>query len=255
MRVNHVHKTLQTVAIWVINLDSATRRLNAIAKNLHENKLSFQRIPAVNTNTFDIDIEAGEYNTILNKKNYFVALTSGEKGCFMSHRVAWQKLLNSEHQFGIILEDDVELDPNAADNLLKALTWLDTEEPRYLKLYAKRRQGGKIIQALDGTSSIRVPKLPPLGTQAQAINRAAAERLLACSNTFGSPVDVFLQTWWIHKVQVAVVQPNSFHEISTRLGGSTIQSSLKGGLMKKIFRSFIRLKFRTKLFLLAFYFT
>lgn len=255
MHISRTYESLELLPIWIINLDSATKRLNAITKDLHENKLSFQRIPAVNIKSLKATTETARYDDTLNQKIYFTALTSGEKGCFMSHQLAWRELLRSQHPFGLILEDDVELDPNATKNLLKALTWLDTEEPRYLKLYAKRPQGGKVVEALDGSLSIKVPKLPPLGTQAQALNRAAAELLIAKSLTFGNPVDVFLQTWWIHKVQIGVLQPNAFHEISASLGGSTIQSSLSGSLTKKIVRSFVRLIFRTKLFLLAVYFT
>jgi glycosyl transferase family 25 len=251
MHINRTYECLKLLPIWIINLDTATKRLNAITKNLHENKLSFQRISAVNIKSLKATTETARYDDTLNQKIYFTALTSGEKGCFM----AWRELLRSQHQFGLILEDDVELDPNATKNLLKALTWLDTEEPRYLKLYAKRPQGGKIVEALNGSLNIKVPKLPPLGTQAQALNRAAAELLIAKSLTFGNPVDVFLQTWWIHKVQIGVLQPNAFHEISASLGGSTIQSSLSGSLTKKIVRSFVRLIFRTKLFLSAVYFT
>lgn len=255
MHINCTNKSLESLPIWVINLDSATKRLDSITKNLYENKLSFQRISAVNTNNPKTTIETGLYDNILNESIYFTALTSGEKGCFMSHQLAWQELLSSQHQFGLILEDDVELAPYAVNSLLKALTWLDTDEPRYLKLYAKRPQRGTIVETLDGPLGIKLPKLPPLGTQAQALNRAAAELLIAKSLTFGSPVDVFLQTWWIHKVQIGVLQPNAFHEISASLGGSTIQSSLSGSLTKKIVRSFVRLIFRTKLFLLAVYFT
>jgi glycosyl transferase family 25 len=255
MRINCTKESLELLPVWVINLDSATKRLNAISKNLYENKLSFRRISAVNINNLKTTTETGLYDNILNESIYFTALTSGEKGCFMSHQLAWQELLSSQHQFGLILEDDVEFAANAVNSLLKALTWLDTEEPRYLKLYAKRPQRGKIVETHDGPLDIKLPKLPPLGTQAQALNRAAAELLLANSLSFGNPVDVFLQTWWIHKVQIGVLQPNAFREISASLGGSTIQSSLSGSLMKKIVRSFVRLIFRTKLFLLAVYFT
>lgn len=255
MSINRTYESLELLPVWVINLDSATQRLNEITMNLHENKLSFQRISAINRNNLTPTTDTGQYDVNLNEKIYFTPLTDGEKGCFMSHRLAWHKLLSSQHQIGVILEDDVELEPNSARSLLKALTWLDSEEPRYLKLYAKRPQGGRVVNALNGSLRIQVPKLPPLGTQAQAINRAAAELLITKSHTFGNPVDVFLQSWWIHKVQVGVLQPNAFHEISARLGGSSIQSSLSGGTMKKIIRSFLRLKFRTKLFLLSFYFT
>jgi hypothetical protein len=60
------------------------------------------------------------------------------------------------------------------------------------------------------------------------MNRAAAEQLLAFTATFHEPVDVCLQRWWDHRVDVRIADPPLFEEKRGAGYASTIRPAGEG---------------------------
>jgi len=234
--------------VWVINLERSKDRLAAITQDLNQHQLPFTRLNAISPdnspNSYWRPEEAPRYSAHLNKREYFTSLKAGEISCFLSHQLAWKWLLASSAPYSMVLEDDVQIISNMRGHLNAALKWLDSTEPRMLKLYSKRPIDGRVVARLTPETTITVPRLPPLGTQAQALNRAAAKLLLQRAKEFGVPVDVFLQAKWETGVTVGVIQPPLFTEVSAATGGSTLSEKSKRKLWTTLTREFLRLRFR-----------
>jgi glycosyl transferase family 25 len=98
--------------------------------------------------------------------------------CFLSHRLAWQAIVDQNSRWGVVLEDDVVLSGDFA-RLLADMSWAPHDADlvrleactRWVKLY--RRQAGEVlgrhIYKLRGSM---------FGSAGYAISRTACEMLL-----------------------------------------------------------------------------
>ena len=239
---------INQIPIFVINLDRSPERLESIKMTFKSLGLEFIRVRGVDLNTESDPGKISLYDDYQNSKRYFAKLSKAEQGCFYSHRNAWKAFLNSTSNTCIVLEDDVALTNDFSDAVAACCHWLVSERPRILKLYSKRPVRGISAYLRDSRRRIVIPKLPPLGAVAHIINRPAAKELLARSDSFFQPVDVYMQAWWQTGVEVGVLQPSIVNEVSVKLGGSTIQNRKPIPAPERIKREVLRGMFRFKLY-------
>lgn len=108
---------------YIINLAESQDRRNYIIEQASNEKLTFEIIDAVNGKKI-----ASNLLSII-KKEHSYAVTPGEIGCSLSHLIAYKKLLDSNHEAALILEDDVII-PDGISNLLLSISKkIDTEKP------------------------------------------------------------------------------------------------------------------------------
>ena len=84
---------------FVINLDSSPERLAGISERLNELGIPFERIPAINGLALsDEQVAALTYplDHFESRIRFPRELSKGEIGCFLSHRMCWQRLLESK---------------------------------------------------------------------------------------------------------------------------------------------------------------
>jgi glycosyl transferase, family 25 len=242
---------MQDFELYVINLDRSTQRWQRIEAHLLTMKLEPQRISAVDAAQCDADTLAQHYSQAVNQKTFFMALKPAEIGCFLSHRKALEAFLkNSEKPYAIILEDDVEFINNPNQYQAQWREVLTGHKPAMVKLFKRRPINGQQVVKAAGSAIVR-PKLVPLGTQAQVVNRAGAQALLDAFDQFGMPVDVAYQYWWQHGVEVLVTVPNQINEISQVVGGTNIGGSQGFSFGYKAKREVKRSWFRLKLKLVS----
>ncbi len=172
-------------------------------------------------------------------------LTDTEIAVFLSHRKAWQAILEAPLRAALILEDDVSLDLALFEPALALAT---QAENGFVRLPQKPRETGQTL-AQSGATRLIHPDEVALGMQAQLVTRDAARRLLAATETFDRPVDVFLQMTWHHGVEVLTVWPAGVTDISHTLGGSTLKK--RKGLGERIAAEVKRALFRRRLGKLA----
>ena len=222
--------------------------------HLQEYDITAQRISAIYAaNLADTEINQ-YYKKSLNKEQFFMPLKPAEIGCFMSHLKALEAFVqDSNKPYAVILEDDVEFVGNPSTYYPQWISALQTNQPRMLKLYARRRVSGRNLYQ-DKELETYLPRVIPLGTQAAVINREGAKCLLSCWRTFGMPVDVAYQHWWQHGVKVMVTVPNHILEISEQLGGSNISVSGKSDVLYKAKREIKRSWYRLVLSLKSRYY-
>lgn len=245
--------------LYVINLDRSKERWKKIYDHLNAYGLSPQRISAVDAKITPKEELHRHYSVSLNEANFFINLKPAEIGCFLSHRNALKKFVDESHKpYAIILEDDVEF---AADPKVFLQQWaqvLNRASPTMLKLFKRRPISGEqrchtMIEGFSDhcVSRILRPKLVPLGTQGQIVNRAGAVKLLSATDSFCMPVDVAYQHFWQHGCEVLVATPNQINEISQVVGGTNIGGSQGLTLGFKIRREIGRSWFRLKLKLVS----
>ena len=145
----------------------------------------------------------------------------GEIGCFLSHRAAWQAIIDRGLDAALILEDDVELRRPRFDPAFARAC--EAVRAHGLVRLPLMERAGAVARARSAPTVSR-PIVLPLGTQAQVVSAGAARRLLDASEPFDRPIDVFLQMHWVTGVPSCVVSPSGVHDATSRVGGSTIQA-------------------------------
>ncbi len=145
----------------------------------------------------------------------------GEIGCFLSHRAAWQAIIDRGLDAALILEDDVELRRPRFDPAF-ARACEAVRAHGLVRLPLMERAGA--VARARSVPMVSRPVVLPLGTQAQVVSAGAARRLLDASEPFDRPIDVFLQMRWVTGVPSCVVSPSGVHDATSRVGGSTIQA-------------------------------
>ncbi len=184
--------------IFVINLPSQRQRRENIAKQLNFLGLKFEFINAI----YGKDLSCEEKQNALDASRadeFKRALSDGEIGCFLSHRLALESFLQSECEDCVILEDDAVID----ERLLEFLSLI----PRLPKecelvLLGHYRQvylddGFRIESPFSLRFDYELNEIYHLkrlvgggfGSHGYFITRAGAGRLLAATERFLKPFD------------------------------------------------------------------
>ncbi len=191
--------------IFVINLDSSTKRWLKIKNQLLKFNLDYERISAV-----DGRIEAHinkKYDPYKNKMNYHRPMSKGAIGCYLSHIKCWKKIIKEKLDFGIILEDDVKLikDLNDLPKLLSNENFPKWEYIKIGEVPIKRKT--KVLEQIEHFSVVRYLKKPPAGTFGQVVSFNGAKKLIKNSQKFYRPVDIDIQYTWEHKLIILGIKP------------------------------------------------
>lgn len=189
--------------------------------------------------------KAAVYRRELHRPHYPFVLSASEIGCFLSHRQAWQALVDSEFDAGFIVEDDIAID---LDRLRAGLRIAQPHCERGTLVRFPFRAGrdrGRTLEC-DGNVTVIADRHPGLGMQAQLMDRKAASALLQATRVFDRPVDTFVQAHWNHPIRILAVHPSGISEIGEALGGSFIQMRHKS-LSERVHRNVARALYRIKL--------
>lgn len=195
---------------FLINLDKSVDRLERSTALLDEHNVNFERVSAV----YGADLSEQELSAVYDYQlpnAYYKKLNVGEIGCYLSHRKVWQKIVDEQLDFAVILEDDFNIvgDFNQMLSTVSCLgvTW------HYLKLAGHNRARKALYQAAVDNFELIVYDKVPARTCAQVVSLAGAKQLLKTSAPFKRPIDIDLQYWWEKDVRVLgllpyVVEPN-----------------------------------------------
>ncbi|MFH6954753.1 glycosyltransferase family 25 protein [Pseudoalteromonas sp. XMcav1-K] len=221
--------------VFLINLDKSTERLKKSSGRLAAQNIQFERIPAIDgTKLTNAEIQA-HYSSQLNSKQYYRNLGYGEIGCFLSHRLAWQKIIEQKLPYAIVLEDDFQLagDLSAVFSTIESLTF----EWQLLKLaaYQNRTRPIKATKQVNEKFDLVLHKKPLTGCCAQAITYHAAKQLLAISEQFGCPVDTQIQRTWQTGVSVYSLMPFMIEQ-DGKVGSEITAACQKQVIKKHFFR-------------------
>ncbi|MHA6263010.1 glycosyltransferase family 25 protein [Arenibacterium sp. CAU 1754] len=226
------------VETFVIHLERARKRFEQAQQLIRDTGPNSSILAAVDGSALSPEEINRFYRPGLLKPAYPFPLRPGEIGCFLSHRNAWQNLVDGHADAALILEDDVALGPEFDDALNLAQTHVGTYG--YIQLQT-RKVDGETIDA-KGLCRLLQPQVTPLRTSGQLVNRASAQRLLDLTETFDRPVDTFLQMHWHTGIHLATIAPSGLTDRTAETGGSTI--SERKSLSERLAREWKRSRYR-----------
>ena len=227
----------------IIHLDRALGRRPQVQRLRETLPVPADVIPAVDGRLMsDRDI-AAVFRRNLHRPRYPFALSRTEVACFLSHRRAWQAILDQGLDAALIVEDDATISaPSFAEVLSAAIAGLEPDELVRFP-HRERHEPGPLVRAR-GEVRLFEPRLPALGMVLQLVAKDAASRLLEASHVFDRPVDSFVQMQWLHGARVLTARPIVVREICAELGGSVIHAPRTGivdRMVHEIQRPLIRL--------------
>lgn len=232
------------IKAFIIHLARSTDRKPQVEKLIHELPVKTEVIDAVDSRALT-DAEIGRvYKPKLHAPRYPFELSKNEIACFLSHRKAWQAIVDQQLDAGFVIEDDIELTDvfNAAFHAVS-----NHFEPGSFVRFTFRddREAGREVFRNNQVRVI-IPNPIGLGMVAQLVSFDAAKKLLAITEQFDRPVDTAIQMRWITDLQPLAVIPGGVKEISAQLGGTTIQhkKSLSDKLKREIMRPIYRMRVR-----------
>ncbi|WP_017444656.1 glycosyltransferase family 25 protein [Gayadomonas joobiniege] len=193
--------------VFLINLDSSQDRYAFMAKQLTALAIPFERVAAVDGRILSKSEIDAVYSTKQNQNRYFKPLNNGEIGCYLSHRLIWQKIIGQNLPWAIILEDDSIINKNLCHvhGVFEHIKNWDYIKLTYLKDQSRI------------TESLAIPQIPPfkliqyskipITTKAQAVSLTGAKKLLKATERICRPIDVDIQNYWDLDIQVLGLSP------------------------------------------------
>ncbi len=186
------------------------------------------------------------------RPRYPFALTATEVGVFLSHRAVWRRIVDEKPDFGVIFEDDAQID---ADIFAALIEFVAAERAAWDYVLMPAAPVGKgAAVARRGALALLRPDAPPLRAIGQIVSRTAAERLLDRTLPFDRPVDTFLQMNWVTGQPVLVATPSPVRDVSGETGGTTVQRRSMGlaerihhEAMRPIYRARVLARYRRSL--------
>jgi glycosyl transferase, family 25 len=243
----------QIIPVWVINLKKRPDRLEKIGSRLDDLGIVWQRIDAVDGQICE------EYllkNT--NKSGEIGPLSNSTRACSASHYVFWEKLLNSESFYGVLLEDDVELS-NDFYELLCDVSWIP-EDTSIIKLekflpnrVSKVLLGGVVSNAINSTRHVHRMFSRHTGAAAYLMSKKGAKYALNWSFPFTVPVDHLLFNETVSKLSSSLkpyilVPPVAWQSHGMdKVSDIDDYKSIRLSRMRKNLRSIKRAYYETKL--------
>src|SRR5690606_32759691 len=127
---------------------------------------------------------------------YPFPLSQAEAACFLSHRAAWEAIVDDGVDAGLVLEDDAMITPDF-DGAFELARSTATPGSFIRFPYRDGREAGLTLRQ-EGRYRVLVPSPVGLGMVAQLVTREAALRLLSRTAQFDRPVDTFVQMLSLH---------------------------------------------------------
>ncbi|MBZ9655423.1 glycosyltransferase family 25 protein [Phyllobacterium lublinensis] len=234
------------VRAFVIHLERAKKRGEHVRGLIGRLPVETEIIDAVDALNMSDDEVRAFYTRSLHSPHYPFALRVSEVACFLSHRKAWQAIVEHNLDAGLVVEDDVDIDDAAfAAQLSLAMDRMQPSDYVRFPRWARGEKGPEVATA--GANSLIQPALPGLGMQMQLVGRDAAIALLAATRHFDRPVDTTIQMHWLHPVRVLSARPITIREIDFDLGGTVVQGKSKT-VLERLSREILRPYYRVGLY-------
>ncbi|MCR9139070.1 MAG: glycosyltransferase family 25 protein [Alphaproteobacteria bacterium] len=206
---------------FIIHLARATARRQHVDQLIMDCPVPAEIVDAVDGGLLSPDERADVYVPRLHRPAYPFTLREAEIGCFLSHRLCWQKIVENDLPYALVFEDDALLDKEIAGKALE-LAENHIEESGYIQLPVRAIGDNPYVVAQDNGTRLVRPGVVPLRLSGQMISRSAARELLRLTTVFDRPVDTFLQMFWLTGIRPLAVEPSGLTDCTQEAGGSTI---------------------------------
>ncbi|MEM6307516.1 MAG: glycosyltransferase family 25 protein, partial [Pseudomonadota bacterium] len=173
---------------------------------------------------------------------YPFELNRGEIGCFLSHRQIWAEIVRRDLPFGLIIEDDVKINPMIFGEA-QVLGERHIDRLGVIQ-FQKRSPGRPKVIDLEGKALLTQPEVTPLRTSAQMVSLCAAKALLQMTEKFDRPIDTFIQSHWHTGLRAGVIYPAGITTAEDQMDGSTVQEGADRKTVEIVGREWSRFSYR-----------
>ena len=194
--------------IFFINLDRSEDRLGFILNQFAESHLreNLVRWPGIDGSKDALDQYYTQVDQTKSNKLKGRDLTTGQIGCYASHYEIWNRVLEN-NEAAIILEDDIDIEINRLEDFVSCCQDL-SENIECLRLFPNSTKRAKKI-TVDSCYYFSISKHTrgPMGAQGYYLTPKGAEKFLNSSTSWFLPVDLYMDAFWIHKVDCYGIDP------------------------------------------------
>lgn len=219
--------------VFVINLDSATARLEKITRELHARGIGFERIAAVDGRRL---ADPGQFVSPFSRLISPAGLLPQEIGCWLSHRKVWERIAADRIPLALVLEDDAS--PRVDHDELRSIELSGTPLD-LLRVHVRKQE-----KVLSSERSVRtgtflaareviLPYEETFSATAYFVTLGGAQRLLARQRML-APVDWFTLWGALDGLRHGVLLPKMFEAEDD--GRSTIGFRKPAGLARLHFK-------------------
>lgn len=184
------------VETYLINLDGSHDRLESATRQLKQQSFPFIRFPAYDGRGKSLsDFE--NYNDKRANQIMGRSLISSELGCYLSHVGCVQKFLETDADYLIVLEDDLEIADDFSILVKDILNYLYNRKDLdwyLINIGAKKRKLYKHITSFNGCDLIKACYFP-IRTIGLIWSRTGADAFLREGREIYAPIDNYLQSW------------------------------------------------------------
>lgn len=184
------------VKTYLINLDGSDERLLKATEQLNAVNWAFERFSAFDGRGKSYDFFP-HYKDEQSQKRSGRSLLNSEIGCYLSHYGCVEKFLNTDADYLVVLEDDLQISSDFSENLNQTLSYLDHHQDLdwYLvNIAAKKKKLAKDIFDFKSFKLWHAYYFPIRGL-GLIWSRKGAEAFIEAGRSIEMPVDVFFQSW------------------------------------------------------------
>jgi len=232
---------------FIIHLQRATERRPQVDRLIRDLPVDTEIVEGVDNRDLDKAAIDACCEHRIHEPPYPFSMSRNEIACFLSHRKAWQAIVDQGLDAGFVIEDDAALTADFPSAFAAAVDYLKAGDIIRFP-FRPGRENGEVLFRSSGERIIE-PLPVGLGMVAQLISRDAARKLLIATEKFDRPVDTTLQLFWMTGIRPLAIQPGGVEEISARLGGSTIKR--KRSALEKLGREILRPLYRRRIAMLS----
>ncbi|MBB4196506.1 glycosyl transferase family 25 [Rhodoblastus sphagnicola] len=167
--------------------------------------MPFAFFDAIDGTRLGAAVVAAVYDSERNARQYKRPLSLPEIGCYLSHHALWTRIVEQNLDGAVILEDDFDAD----DDFKQVVEEIQSAPPSgaLVKLFSRKPVMGVTVASMRGERRLVAPNRVPGLTLGYALDRTAAEMLLANALPFSRPLDMDIKHWWEFGLPVLVVDP------------------------------------------------
>jgi glycosyl transferase family 25 len=191
------------MAVYLINMDKATDRLADMERKTQKIGLSFERMAGVDGRK--LSFPTPEFSEISYKVLHGRRTIPPEVGCYLSHVECARRLLASNADLALILEDDVSFEQDFLDSVDSAA--LHRDDWDILRLTTVNRGRKYAFRNLKSGRKLAIALTREKGAGAYVINRKAARWIVEKLMPMRLAYDIAFDLEYLSGLRAAFIYP------------------------------------------------
>ena len=257
--IEHINESFEKgkVEIFLLNLDRSPERLEHMKPLLTQLEYEYTRVSAVDGSKISANdlIDKVDKERFKKFRGRFPRL--GEIGCALSHRKALLSFLNSNAEFALIFEDDIEFNPIVLKNLVSKAIHI-AEDWDIIAMQLNHKGLPSKVAELGENHHLVKYYFHVVEAGGYLINRKAAKKYLTYFLPIILPYDYFYNRPWEYDITFRGIEPRIINQVldhSYILSSQNMKASEEAATNLERDRKISKKVFNTSTSIMAFIYT